>query len=78
MHIIGFKRNESTGEWCNCIELCRTRLTNAKTSISLRLNAFFNENDVRCAKTHCFALKTRFMHIIGFNAMKTLGMVQTH
>ena len=44
----------------------------------MRLNAFFSKNDVRCAKTRYFALKTRFMHIIGFNAMKALEMVQTH
>ena len=25
-----------------------------------------------------FALKTRLMHVIGFNAMKALGNVQTH
>ena len=25
-----------------------------------------------------FRAKTRFMHIIGFNAMNALGMVQTH
>ena len=25
-----------------------------------------------------FTLKTRFMHIISFNAMKALGNVQTH
>ena len=56
----------------------QTRLTNAKTSVSLRLNAFFSKNDVRCAKTRYFALKTCFMHIIGFNAMKALGMVQMH
>ena len=65
-------------EWCKCIELCETRLSNAKTSVSLRLNAFFSKNDVRCAKTRYFALKTRFMHTIGFNAMKALGMVQKH
>ena len=65
-------------EWCKCIELCGIRLTNAKTSVSLRLNAFFIKNDVRCAKTRYFALKTRFMHIIGFNAMKAMGMVQMH
>ena len=53
-------------------------LINAETSISLRLNAFVGENDVRCANTRYFALKTRFMHIIGFNSMKALGMVQTH
>ena len=53
-------------------------LTNAKTSVSLRLNAFFSKNDVRCAKTRYFALKTRFMHTIGFNAVKALGMVQMH
>ena len=44
----------------------------------MRLNPFFGKNDVRCPKTRYFALKTSFMHIIGFNAMKTLGMVQTH
>ena len=53
-------------------------LNNAKTSLSLRLIAFFSKHDVRCAKTRYFALKTRFMHIIGFNAKKSLGMVQTH
>ena len=56
----------------------QNRLTNAKTSVSLRLNAFFSKNDVRCAKTRYFALKTRFMHTIGFNAMKALGIVQLH
>ena len=65
-------------EWCKCIDLCKTRLTNAKTSVFLRLNAFLSKNDVRCAKTRYFALKTRFMHTIGFNAMKALGMVQMH
>ena len=44
----------------------------------MRLNAFFSKNDVRCAKTRYFALKARFMHIIGFYAMKALGMVQTN
>ena len=39
----------------------------------MRLNAFFSGNDVKCAKTRCFALKTCFMHIISFNAMKALG-----
>ena len=32
----------------------------------MRLNAFFSKNDVKW-------VKTRFMHIIGFNAMKALG-----
>ena len=77
MHTIGFNALKAL-EWCKCIESCRTRLTNAKTSISLRLNAFFSKNDFRCAKTRSFALKTRFMHKIGFNAMKALGMVQMH
>ena len=54
------------------------RLLSAKTSTSLRLNAFFSKNDVKCAKTRYFALKTRSMHIIGFNALKALGYVQTH
>ena len=63
-------------EWCKSNELCKTRLTNAKTSVSLRLNAFFSKNDVRCARMRYFALKTRFMHTIGSNAMKALGMVQ--
>ena len=77
MHTIGFNAMKALGT-VQCIELCKTRLTNAKTSVSLRLNAFFSKNDVRCAKTRYFALKTRFMHTIGFNAMKALGMVQMH
>ena len=77
MHTIDFNAMKAL-EWCKCIELCETRLTNARTSVSLRLNAFFSKNDVRCAKTRYFALKTRFMHTIGFNAMKALGMVQMH
>ena len=77
MRTIGFNVMK-TLEKCKCIAICRTRLTNAKTSVSLRLNAFSSKNDVRCAKTRYFALKTRFLHTIGFNAMKTLGMVQTH
>ena len=44
----------------------------------MRLNAFLGNNDVKSAKTRHIALKTRLMHIIGFNAMKTLGNVQTH
>ena len=62
---------------CKRIELCRIRLTSAKTSYSLGLNAFFSKNDVKCAITHYFALKMRFLHIIGFNAVKALGNVQT-
>ena len=65
-------------EWCKRIELRETRLTNAKTSFSLRFNAFFIKNDNRCAKTRYFALKTRLMHIIGFDAKKALENVQTH
>ena len=57
--------------------LCQIRLTSAKTNISLRLIGFFSKNDVEWVKTRCFPLKTRFMHIIGFNAMKSLGNVQT-
>ena len=75
MHTIGFNAMKALGT-VQCIELCKTRLTNAKTSVFLRLNAFFSKNDVRCAKTRYFALKTRFMHTIGFNAMKALGTVQ--
>ena len=59
------------------IELCRIRLTRPETSIFLRLNTFFSKNDVKCDKTRYFALKTRFLHIINFNAMKALGNVQT-
>ena len=44
----------------------------------LRLNAFFSKNKVKCAKTCYFALKSRFLHIISFDAMKALGNVQTH
>ena len=77
MHTIGFNAMKAL-RMVQSIEVCKTRLTNAKTSVSLRLNAFFSKNDVRCAKTRYFALKTRFMHTIGFNAMKVLGMVQMH
>ena len=71
MHTIGFNAMKAL-EWCECIESCKTRLSNAKTSVFLRLKAFFSKNDVRCAKTRYFAPKTRFMHTIGFNAMKAL------
>ena len=49
-----------------------------KARIFLRLNAFFSKNDVKWAKTRYFAMKTQFLHIIGFNVMKTLGNEQTH
>ena len=62
---------------CKRIELCRIRLTSAKSSFFLRLNKFFSKNDVKGAKTRYFALNTRFLHNIGFNAMKALGNVQT-
>ena len=43
------------------------------------LNAFFfSKTDIKYAKARFFALKTRFLHTIGFNAMKALGNVQTH
>ena len=42
------------------------------------LIAFLGKNDVNCAKTSYFAIKTPFMHIKGFNALKALGNVQTH
>ena len=79
MHIIGFNAMKALG-MVKTIDSCKTRPTNAKTSFSLRLNAFFSKNEVRCARARYFALKTqtRFMHIIGFNSMKALGMVQTH
>ena len=44
----------------------------------MQLITFFSKNDVKCAKTRYFALETRFKHIIGFNAMKAMGNVQTH
>ena len=44
----------------------------------MRLNAFFSKNDDKFAKTRYFALKTRFLHIFCFNAMKAQGNVQTH
>ena len=43
----------------------------------MRLNAIFSKNDVKCAKTR-HIVKTRFWHIIGFNAMKALGNEQTN
>ena len=75
-HIIGFNAMKALGT-CKRIELCKIRLTSAKTSVSLRLRAFFSKNDVKCPKMRYFALKTRFMHIINFNAMKALGNMQT-
>ena len=76
MHILGFNamkalRNMQT-------HYNKMRITSAKISIFLRLNACCSESDVKCAKTRYFALKKRFLHIIGFNAMKALGNVQTH
>ena len=59
-------------------EVRETTLNSAKTSISLRSNAFFSKNDVKYAKTPYIVLKTRFMNITGFNAMKALVNVQTH
>ena len=52
MHIIVFYRNESVGNGANAVnsELCRNRLTNAKTSVSLRLNEFLSKNDVNALK----------------------------
>ena len=38
----------------------------------------FSKNEVKYAKTCYFALKTRFLHIIGFSAMEALENVQTH
>ena len=72
MHIISFNAMKHWGT-CKRVELCKIRLTSAETSISLRLRSVFSKNDVICAKTRYFALKTRFMHIIGFNAMKHWG-----
>ena len=40
----------------------------------MSLKAFLGKNDVKSAKTRQFALK----NIVGFNALKTLGNVQTH
>ena len=77
MHIIGFNAMKALVT-CKRIALCKNRLISAKTINSMRLNAFFSKNDVKCAKTRYFALKMSFMHIIGFNAMKALGNVQTH
>ena len=53
-------------------------LTKAKTRFSLRSNACFSKNDVKCDKLRYFALNTRFLHILGFNAMKALRKMQTH
>ena len=79
MHIIGFNAMKALGNARTRLNMqCRTRQTSAKTSIFLRFNAFFSKNDVKCAKTRYFALKTRFVHKIGFDAMKALGNVQTH
>ena len=44
----------------------------------MRLITFFSKNDVKCAKTRNFAIKTRFMRVTSFNTMKALGNEQTH
>ena len=54
MHIIGFNAMKAL-DTCKHIGLCRIRLISAKTSISLRLNAFFSKNDVKCAKNAFYA-----------------------
>ena len=80
LHIIGFNAKKALGNVCKRIELCRIRLTRAKTSVFKLLNAFFffSKTDIKYAKTRFFALKTRFLHIIGFKEMKALATVQTH
>ena len=76
MHILGFNamkalRNMQT-------HYNKMRITSAEISNFLRLNACCSKSDVKCAKTRYSALKTRSMHIIGFNAMKALGNVLRH
>ena len=68
MQFIGFNAMK-VREKCKHILLCRKSLNTAKTTFSLRLNAFFSKNDVEFAKTRCFALKGRFINIIAFKAM---------
>ena len=50
MHIIVFQRNESTGNGANALNYAKIEKTNAKTSISLRLNEFLSKNDVNALK----------------------------
>ena len=38
---------------------------------------FSSKTDIKYAKTRFFALKTRFLQSIGFNAMEALENVQT-
>ena len=61
-----------------CIELCRNRLTNAKTSVFLRLNEFLSKNDVNALKRVISRKKRVLCTLLCFNAMKALGMVQMH
>ena len=79
LHILGFIAMKALGnvQTHKRMELCRIRLASAKTSSFLCLIAFFSKNYVKCFKTRYFALKTHFLHFIGFNAMKALGNVQT-
>ena len=67
MHIIGFNARKALGN-VKRIELCGIRLTRAETNIFLRLNAFFSKMTLNALNGH-FALKTRFLPIIGFNAI---------
>ena len=76
MHIIGFNAMKALENMQTHL-ISQIGIYSAKTSILLHSNALFSKNVVKCAKTRCFALKTCFMHIIRFNAMKALGSVET-
>ena len=52
MHTIGFNAMKALGMNANALNYAKKRLTNAKTSVSLRLNAF-----LILAKTTLDALK---------------------
>ena len=53
-------------------------LTNAKTSVSLRLNEFLSKNDVNALKRVISRKKRVLCTLLCFNAVKALEMVQMH
>ena len=59
-------------------KFCKNKVANAKTSISLLLNAFFSKNDVNGSETCFFCAKNAFYAHYRFRRNESTGNVQTH
>ena len=59
MHIMSFLAMKALVN-VQSIEICRNRLISAKTSISLRVNAFFCKHDVKFTKKRLIRSKIAF------------------